>query len=108
MTKREGLTSQLKHRYELALNYADITLLPRFVESTKSFYDILIESFHSLTRPVSLFTKIKYLKFFNDFETLDASLAIVPDCYNHIGLFLTTFLIFLLYLDSYFWHRSFY
>lgn len=84
MEKHAELTSDLKMRLNVSLNKS-FDFLPNFFESNKTFYDILIESFMYInSHNVSLFKKVKYLKFFNEFEILDVKNAIVPNCYQHI------------------------
>jgi hypothetical protein len=84
MEKHAELTTDLKMRLNISLSKS-FDFLPNFFQSNKTFYDILIESFMYINnRSGTLFKKVKYLKFHNEFEILDVKNAIVPNCYQHI------------------------
>ena len=57
----------------------------KFVETMKSLHEILLDSFFHVNKYDSMQQKIKYLKFYNQFEVVETN-ALAENCYNYIIL----------------------
>jgi hypothetical protein len=88
----ENLTSDifqkndyLKRKLNRTRRYSFLNqqIIFKFKESNKQLEDILIESFYfNLNNQFTLEKKIKYLHLYNQFETIDCTNSIPPNCYN--------------------------